>query len=241
MPHPMARVERMFAFLSTQVDSRPPVPDDLRQRVTPIVQASARTIPVAPALASLLPAGALQRGTVTVLAGTPGSGATSLGVSLLAEASSAGHWCAAIGFEDPGVVAMAELGMDLRRAVFVPRVRGRWADAAAELLDGVELVLLSPPSRVSYGVARRLVGRVRERKVALIIVTDQANRWPVPPEITMKIVESSWHGAGLGDGSLAARRAEIVVEHRGDDARAKRASIWLPSVNGSVSLAEIRR
>ena len=232
----------MFAFESTTVTrpQRPALPQALRQKVSPVIAASARTLPVSPALASLLPGGSIQRGTTTVISGAPGSGVRSLGVSMVAEASSRGHWCAAIGLEDPGVVAMAELGLDLRRTIFVPRERGVWADAAAELADGVEMILLSPPSRVSYSAARRLVARVRERRVALIVVTDKADRWPVPPEMKMTIISSSWHGAGLGDGCLAARRAKVLVEHRRDAMKGGPVVVWLPSSNGSVALAEER-
>jgi hypothetical protein len=41
--------------------------------------------------------------------------------------------------DDPGVVAIADLGVDLRRVLFVPRPRGAWAECAADLLDGVDL------------------------------------------------------------------------------------------------------
>ncbi len=242
MPQGMSRVEHMFAFSSSPPPRgpRPPVPRGLKQKVAPVISASARTLPVSPLLSTLLPGGALRRGATTVVHGAPGSGATSFGVSLLAHASSAGHWCAAVGFEDPGVVAMAELGLDLRRAVFVPQPRAGWADAAAELLDGMELILLRPPGRVPHAAARRLMARARERRAALVVVvTDQA-QWPVPPEVVVHVERPLWQGAGRGDGRLAARRSEVSVEGRGGF-RPRSASVWLPSPTGVVAVADERR
>jgi len=228
----------MFASSSTSRRrvERPALDQALRQRVTPIIPASARTLPVAPALAPLLPGGSLRRGTTTLVSGPVGSGATSLGVSLLAHASHVGHWCAAVGLEDPGVVAMAELGLDLRRVVFVPRPRAGWAEAAAELLDGVELILLQPPGRVPHAAARRLVARARERRAALVVVTATRDAWPLSPEVAVTVEHSTWQGAGTGEGRLLARRAEILVEGRGAT-RAERATVWLPSSRGEVTLA----
>ena len=236
----MGRVEHMFAS-ETTAQVRPPVPAGLRQKIAPVVPASARTIPVSEALAPLLPGGALRRGTTTVVAGLPGAGATSLGVSLLAEASSRGHWCAAVGFADPGVVAMAELGLDLRRAVFVPHPRAGWAEAAGELFDGVELVVLQPPTRVPHAAARRLMARAQDRRVALIVVTDAADRWPIAPELLLSVTSSVWQGIGLGDGRLSSRLVEVKVTGRRGATRPTTFDVWLPSPSGAVRVAQRRR
>src|SRR5579862_3831564 len=77
-------------------------------------------LPLLPALVPLFPRGGLQRGSVvTVGIGdhTPGGG-TTLGFALLAAASTA-SWCAAVGTADPGLVAFAELGVDLSHLVLV--------------------------------------------------------------------------------------------------------------------------
>ena len=188
-------------------------------------------------LATLLPGGALRRGTTTVVAGERGAGVTSLGISLLAEASARGHWCAAVGLDDPGVLSMVELGLDLRRVVFVPNPRGGWADAAGELLDGVEIVLLRPPARVPHAAARRLLARAKERRGIVIVLTDRAERWPIVPELSLRLTASSWQGVGFGDGRLTARRVEVLVESRHGDDRAVRSSVWLPSPAGVVAVA----
>jgi hypothetical protein len=126
-------------------------------------------------------------------------------VGLLAEASRSGHWCAAVGLADPGVAAMAELGLDLRRAVFVPRPQAGWAEAAAELLEGVELLLLRPPPRVPHAAARRLAARAKDRRCALVVLGSSRNSWPLPPDLHLEIEHSRWEGAGEGDGRLARR------------------------------------
>ena len=216
--------------------ARPPVPAGLRQKITPLIPASARTLPVTPALETLLPGGSLRRGTTTLVTGAAGSGATSLGIALLAGASHAGHWCASVGLDDPGVVAMAELGLDLRRVVFVPSPRGAWAEAAAELLEGVELLLVRVPGRVSAPAARRLVARVRDRRAALVVLAESSEMWPTSPELTLAIDDSRWQGAGFGEGRLQARRAHLTIEGRGG-VRAQSASVWLPSPRGEITLA----
>ena len=235
--HPLASVEHMFAFEIAPGEPRPPVPEGLRSRIAPVLMASERVLPVSTDLADLLPGGSLRRGTTTVVSGAPGSGAVSLGVSLLAEASSSGHWCAAVGIADPGVQAMAEMGLDLRRAVFVSRPRAGWADVAAEMLDGMELVVLRPPDRVPHGAARVLAARARERRAALVVIVDDPRRWPLPAEVTLEVGASSWQGIGMGDGRLSARRCEVSVRGRHGKVRERTVPIWLPSPAGTVRVA----
>lgn len=131
---------------------------------------------------------------------------------------------------------MAELGLDLRRAVFVPRPQAGWAEAAAELLEGVELLLLRPPSRVPHAAARRLVARAKDRRCALVLLGTSRAAWPLPPEVELRIEHSEWQGAGHGDGRLARRLVEVRVEARGVP-QARHARLWLPSERGHVAVA----
>ena len=216
----------MFAFSSSSTPARPPVPEALRQKIAPVVMASSRVLPVTEGLVPLIPSGDLRRGSTIVVAGHAGTGATSLAISLLAGASEAGHWCAAVGLADPGVAAMAELGLDLRRAVFIPRPRAGCA----------ELVVLRPPARPNAAAARRLVARARDRRAVLVVVVEEAQRWPVVPEMTLTVASATWQGIGLGHGRLQARRAEVVVSGR-HGAVERRTTIWLPSATGVVAPA----
>jgi len=229
----------MFAFQPSArpFGQRPVLSAHLKEQATPVIAASARTIPIDPALSAMVPGGAFQRGTTTVLVGGQGSGATSLGIALMGHASSLGHWCGAVGLKDPGIAAMMELGLDVRRVVFVPHPRAMWADAVAELLDGVDLLFVCPPSRVPHGAARRLMARAKERKSVLLVRTNDTRQWPVPPEATIVLERSSWQGAGQGDGRLAARRVTVSGESR-RGTRGGTHALWLPALSGAVTTVE---
>src|SRR5579863_4186771 len=110
-PHyPWVQCERMFATSESPVQPDTPVrevPVVLAARVRPISEARQQLLPVVPALAPLLPDGALRRGSTAVVTGA--GGGTTLAFSLLAGVSSAGCWCAMVGLADSGVVALEEL------------------------------------------------------------------------------------------------------------------------------------
>jgi len=185
----------------------------LATQIRPTAPAASRLLPVAEPLTALLPDGALRRGGTVVVAGSPGRGATSLGLALLTAASAAGHWCAAVGLDDPGVVAMAELGVDLRRVVFVPRPRGAWA--------------------VAHTAARRLLARARDRAVVLLVLVEHRDDWPVPADTVLEVTASTWRA----DGRLLERRAEVRAVGRGITGRPRRVSLWLPGIRGAVAQA----
>jgi hypothetical protein len=205
----------------------------LATSIRPTTPSSTRLLEVIAPLAPLLPDGALRRGATLVVAGAAGSGATSLGLALLSAASTGGHWCAAVGLDDPGVVAMAELGVDLRRVVFVPRPRGAWAAATAELFEGVDVVLVRPPARVAHGAARRLLARARDRSVVLVALVEHRDGWPVPADVALEVTSSSWRS----DGRLVERVAQVQAVGRGTTGRPRLASLWLPNHEGSIALA----
>ena len=77
-------------------------------------------------------------------------GGTALGFALLAAASSA-SWCAAVGIADPGIVALAELGVDLGHLVLVPDPGPCGPRPTATLFDGVDVVLVRPPGSGAAG------------------------------------------------------------------------------------------
>src|SRR5262245_20127568 len=66
---------------------------ELAGKARPVALANERLLPVLDPLAPLLPGGGLRRGSVVSVA----SGSTSLALALLAGASAAGSWCAAVG------------------------------------------------------------------------------------------------------------------------------------------------
>jgi hypothetical protein len=234
----------MFAF-STGAAPAPrsrELPVGLADRVRPSTPVAGRTLPVPPALAALFPGGVLRRGTTTTVAGQPGHGATTLALALLAAASQSGSWCAAVGLPDPGVVAVAGLGLDLRRVVFVPHPGNGWAEAAGDLLAGVDAVLVRPPGRAKLTAARHLVAKARERQAALVVLLEGADAgagaWPVGGELALSVGAVTWEGVGRGHGHLQGRRAEVRVSGRRAAGRVAECSLWLPAGSGAVAETE---
>src|SRR4029453_14259220 len=70
--------------------------------------ADERLLPVVPVLQPLLPGHGLRRGTTVAVAGS-----AALALALVAGASAAGSWVAAVGLPDLGIVAAAEAGVAL--------------------------------------------------------------------------------------------------------------------------------
>src|SRR5580700_8192842 len=198
----------------------------LASRARPVSSSRDQLLPLLPALGLLLPGGGLQRGTVIGVdtgdggpgsraGGTAGSGggATTLAFALLAAASAAGSWCGAVGTGDAGILAIAELGVDLDHLALVPWPGTAWAEVTALLIDDMDAVLVCPPGRVGMGVARRLVARARQRRAVLVV---QAGRgiWPEGPDIHLAVEQGSWEGMGRGHGHLRGRQVEVVTSGR---------------------------
>ncbi len=213
------------------------IPPSLAAKVRPVSSPRSRTLPLPPPLTPLFPDGALRRGSTTVVAASPGHGGTTLGLSLLAAASAGGRWCAVVGIAHPGIAAMAELGIDLRRVVFVPRPTAGWADATGELLNGVDIVLVRPPGRARPTAARRLVARARERQAALVVLVDRREDWPGDTDLVLSVTATEWRGAGAAHGHLRGRRAEIGVTGRRAGPRPTWHFLWMPSGSGAVTTA----
>ncbi len=226
----------MFAFHAEKGPSprSRELPAGLADRVRPTTPVAGRLLPVPVPLAPLFPDRALRRGTTTTVVGRPGHGATTLALALLAAASQAGSWCAAVGLPDPGIAAAAELGIDLRRVVFVPHPGRGWAEAAGDLLPGVDVVLVHPPGRANATVARHLTARARDRQTALVVLVEQINDWPQGGDLALAVGDIEWQGIGLGHGHLQRRRAEVRVSGRRSAGRIQECSLWLPAPSGVV-------
>ena len=214
----------MFAFGV----ARPTLPTDLVATLRPVTLAKSRMLPLGEPWNALVPDGGLRRGSTVVVQAPAGFGGLSLALSLLTESSARGHWAAVVGVDDPGVVAIADLGVDLRRVLFVPRPRGAWAESAADLLDGVDLLIVRPPSRAAHGAARRLMDRVRERGTVLIALTEPSAAWPLPADLSFNITQSRWSTSSR----LDARYLTVRVGGRGALARAAEHVVVLPNRRG---------
>jgi hypothetical protein len=224
----------MFASVGQGVRRRPALPAELAARARPVSSAASRLLPLPAALVPLFPDGALRRGSTTLVAGSSGAGTTTLALALLSAVSATGGWCAAVGVADPGVVAAVELGLDLRRVVFVPRPAGAWADAAGELLGAVEAVVVRPPG-IRVQAARRLTARARERRTALVVLAEDASRWPSERDVTLTVGDVAWEGAGEGHGRLLGRRVAVIATARRPAEPPTVHRLWLPSSDGTVT------
>ena len=223
----------MFDILGSMAVSAPRRIDlALAARVRPTSDRRDQLLPLAPALGAVVPGGGLRRGSVVAVERADGGGgATTLAFSLLAAATAGGVWCGAVGVGDVGVLALAELGVDLEHLVLVPAAGPRWAEVAAALMDGLDAVLVCPPGRARPGVARRLAARARERRCALVVLS-RHGPWPEAPDLHLAVTAGAWRGVGAGHGHLRGRQVELRVAGRGVAARPREASLWLPGPSG---------
>src|SRR5215217_8485934 len=188
--------------------------------------ADERLLPVVPALRPLLPNQGLRRGS-TVAVGR----SAALALALVAGASAAGSWVAAVGLPDLGIVAAAETGVTLERLALVPSPGPRaWPTVVAALLDAIDVVLVRSPPGLPPAQARRLAARARERGAVLVPL----GPWPEPADLRLAVTTSTWTGLGQGHGSLQARKVEVLVAGRGAASRERRVHLWLPSPDGSI-------
>jgi hypothetical protein len=164
-----------------------------------------RTLPTAPAVAPLLPGGALRSG---VAYAAPDS--LALSMLLMAGPSAAGAWCGVVGVPEFGAEAAAELGVALDRLVLVPDPGEHWLTVTAQLTEVLPVVLVRPPARgASPAETARLASRLRQRDATLLV----AGAWS-GAEATLETTGGGWAGIGAGWGYLAARELDVVVTAR---------------------------
>ena len=184
-------------------------------------------LPVLPALAGLLPAGGLVRGSVVT---TEVFGLLSL--ALAADAVADGAWCAIAGVPAAGVRAAADAGLDPARLVLIPEPGRGWPQVVASLLDGFDIVLLCPPEPPPAQLRRKLEAAARRYGSVLLVAGD----WP-GAQTRLQVTGEEWTGLGAGHGRLRARKAQVVASGRGAAERPRSCWLWLPGPDGSVTVA----
>jgi hypothetical protein len=120
-------------------------------------------------------------------------GATSLLLSVLAEASKAGSWCAVVGVPTLNAGAAAELGVVLERLALVPNPGPDWPTVVAALLDGFDIVVAGAPGMIAPVIASRLAARARQRGAVLM----PYGAWPAV-DLTLDATDPAWHGIEAG-------------------------------------------
>jgi hypothetical protein len=190
------------------------------------------------ALAALVPGG-VRRGEALALGGAT---VDYLSLALLAAALRQGLWCAAVGAAGLGGAALTGLlgaaavrAGALRRLLVVAEPGEDWAEAAAVLADGVDLLLVRPPGAVSAQAARRVDARLRQgaadaarHRAALLVL----GPWPSARAV-LRVRRLGWTGIAAGTGHLAGGRAEITAQDRARRVRSVR--VWLPAADGTVA------
>ena len=188
------------------------------------VLASGRTLPLVGALAGLFPEGGLRRGSTVALGAGSFPGATSLALALLSGPCAGGSWCAVVGAADLGLVAAAQLGIDLERLALVPAPGAKWAVVTAALFEGFDVVVLCPAGPVGPSDARKLEARARERGSVLAVL---GGHWPGRVDVQLAVTGGGWEGLGDGFGYLSRRDLEVVATGRGAASRPRRARLRL--------------
>lgn len=198
----------MELALDTSADLRA-----IAERVAPLALARERTLPVADAIAELFAEGGLVRGRSLACSGPA---ATSLALALAAPAVAAGSWLAAVDVPTIGLDAASEFGVALERVVAVrtgdgPAQRAtRWPDAVAAAADGFDLLIARVPAGVSPTAVRKVVARLRQREVVMLVLGDPG---PLSCDGSLDSGAVEWTGLGSGHGHLQHR--QLVVEAAG--------------------------
>ncbi|GHE95818.1 hypothetical protein GCM10017786_30380 [Amycolatopsis deserti] len=189
-------------------------------------QLTGRVLPVRPELRRLLPSAGLRRGSTIAVRGS-----VSLLLALLAEATATGSWAAAVGMPDLGLVAAAELGVEVSRLALVPRPGAEFAAVAGALLDGMDVVAVAARGAAPHE-ARRLSARARHRGAVLLSL----GPWP-GAEVELDCVAGRWTGLEGGHGYLRERRVRVQGAGRGAATRPRRADLLLPGSAGAPAAA----
>jgi len=201
---------------------------------TAAVLAHERTLPVARELATVVPGGALRRGSTLAVHGI---GATSFALALAGQAVRQGSFLAVVAPPSFGLAACLDFDIPLRRVVqfVLPSDAGNWAQAVAAVIEGFDVVLLADRHRVGTSHARQLVARNRERGSVLVRVGGPA--WSDAADLRFDLGAPAWSGLGAGHGHLRSRRVEVRVAGRRHHGGSRSHEFLLPAAGGGVQPA----
>jgi very-short-patch-repair endonuclease len=95
----------------------------------------------------------------------------------------------------------------------VPDPGIEWVAAVAALIDGFDVVVVTPPTQVSAAAARSVMARARQKETVLIAT---GRTWP-GCEVTLEVTSRRWLGLRHGAGRL--RQQQVMVSATGRAAR----------------------
>ena len=165
---------------------------DLKAFTNPQTLAINQTIEVSPVFGKLLPGASLKRGSVGVLRGTLGSGATSLFFSLISTPTKKGSWVALVGLGNLGFASAKSHGVDLSRLVSVACAIPDLPEVASIMLDGFDIVVMR--ASVDATRARKLAEKARRQKSILLVLSETgSSQWPGSCDFSINVLRSIWH------------------------------------------------
>ena len=132
-------------------------------------------------------------------------------MSLLSEAVGGGGWAAIVGARDFSPLPALEYGIDLTRLALVPDPGIEWVATVAALVDGFDVVVVTPPSQMSAAAARSLMARARQKEAVLIAV---GRTWP-GCDVTLEVTGRRWQGLSHGRGRLRQQQVTVSATGRG--------------------------
>lgn len=183
--------------------------------------------------------GGFGRGQVTVLAGAPGSGRTSLVARAVARSTGQGDTCAWVDTaKSLGAQALAALGVELSRLLRVcpPEASALWAAALVAGSGAFALVVVDLPSgRVPSAALQRLAEAARAGQCAVVLLGEEA----LSPAAVKGRLEVSM---APGPGRRARRRVRLSLDKGRTGStwllprvrRTTPAGVWRPSIQSFV-------
>ena len=198
--------------------------------LAPVISTGRQVLSVPAPLAEILPRGGLPRGGVVSLGGR--GGVTSLLLTLLA--TPVNTWSALVGMPGVGLLAAAELGVDLDRLALIPDPGPDVLQVLSVLTDGVDMIALVPPKVLAPARLRVLTARLRQSGAVLLV----AGQWPGADLVLNSRIEN-WTGLGPGHGRLRDRELVVEVGGRGAAGRRGTAVMFLQSTRSGVEIGAV--
>ena len=154
----------------------------------------------------------LQPGRILGLVGPPGAGLTRLGLSLLQAPARRGPvaFLDARGWLCPLTAVEAGLAPE-RLGVVRCDDRGRWAQVAAALCEGVPAIYAEVPVGIKETLLRRIAALAKSRRAAVVLRPLGGDLPAGLAFLRLEAQEVAWEGADAGHGRLGRRRLVVAA------------------------------